>query len=270
MAVVLSTGLKNAWLGGGGGAHLVNLLKRGVAVIRTGQQPDTADLVESGTELLQISLASGAFVGSTPSDVELTFAGAAGSVDTITIGGMDENILGAAVPFNGTLTQTATDVATAINGYANALGILAVANSPSAGDVMLYAPASAGALADNLAIAVTTTTMTVDIDNAASPSTSEAGVFTGGVTSVNGISFGVPSVSGVISKESAEVWSDAGIADGVAGYLRFYDSEFITGASSVAKRLDMSVGTVGTDAIMTSTTVSIGVTSTVTSATLSL
>ena len=270
MAVVLSTGLKNKWLGKHGGGHLLNLLKDGSARIYSGAQPASADLVESGTLLLEITSASGAFTASTASDVELTFAGAAGSVDTIKVGGFAENLLSAAVPFNATLTQTAIDVAANINANANALGITAVAGTPAVADVMLYIPAWMGALGDGLTIAVTCTTMTVDIDNAASPSVSEAGVFAGGVTAVNGINFTMPAAAGVLTKDAAETWSDAGIATGVAGYLRFYDSKQETGASTTAVRLDMSVGTVGTDAIMTSTTVTIAVTSTVTSATLTL
>jgi hypothetical protein len=270
MSVKLSTGLKDAWLGGGGGGgSLVNLLRDGVARIYSGSQPANADAVETGTLLLEISASSGAFTGSTSSDVELTFAGASGSVDTVKVGGMDENLLAAAVSFDTDLGTTATAVAASINGKPNALGILAAANTPSSGDVMLYAPAWMGALGDNLTVAVTCTTMTVDIDNAALPSISGSGVFAGGVTAVNGINFDV-AASGAISKDSGETWSDAGIAAGVAGWLRFYDSTLTTGASTTAKRLDMSVGTVGTDAIMDSTTVAIGATSTVTSASLSL
>lgn len=269
MAVILSTGLKDAMLGGQGGGHLANILKGGVARIYTAPRPADADTVESGTLLLEISESSGAHGQSVSSDVELTLGGASGSLDSIKVGGMDENLLSAAVVFNGSLTQTAIDVAANINANPSGLGIIAVAGSPGVGDVMLYLPKWLGALGDNLTIATESTTLTVDIDNAASPGTSETGVFTGGTTAVNGLSFAM-SASGVIAKASGETWSDTGIAGGVANWLRFYDSELETGASVVAVRMDMSVGTVGADAIMTDTTVVAAATSTVTSATFTL
>lgn len=270
MTVRLSTGLKNGWLGGQGGGHLLNMLANGVARVYSGAQPSSADDAETGTLLLEISNAAGAFTGATAATAELTLDGASGTLDTVKVGGSDENLLAAAVTYASSLTNTAALVAASINGKRNSLGITATANSPANGDVLLSCPAWMGALANNLAVTTTSTTLTVDINNAGSPGTSEAGVFTGGVTAANGINFDMPAAAGVISKESGETWSDAGLATGTAGYLRFYDCTKTLGASETAVRLDMSVGTVGADAIMSNTNVVTGVTSSIVSATLRL
>jgi hypothetical protein len=90
-----------------------------------------------------------------------------------------------------------------------------------------------------------------------------------GAGSTNGLTWD-NAVAGVLSKAAAETWEGDGVAAGVAGYARFYADDEGEGASTTARRLDLSVGTVGTEVIMNSTTTAIGATSTVTAATLSL
>ena len=55
-------------------------------------------------------------------------------------------------------------------------------------------------------------------------------------TADNGLDFDAIA-AGVLSK-SADVWSDAGLANGTAAWARLYDNGIITGASSTAKRCD--------------------------------
>jgi hypothetical protein len=50
---------------GANGGSLDEMLRNGVIEIYTGTQPTTADLAESGTKLLRITLASGAFIAGT-------------------------------------------------------------------------------------------------------------------------------------------------------------------------------------------------------------
>lgn len=68
-------------------------------------------------------------------------------------------------------------------------------------------------------------------------------------------------VDGVLSKD-ANVWSDAGIADGAAAWYRMYDNGIITGASDTAKRCDGTVSTSGTTFILSSTSIKTGATTT--------
>ena len=63
MALRLSTGLRTELMGDGSGDSLKALLANGVMELRTGSQPATADLAETGTLLVRITESSGAFTG---------------------------------------------------------------------------------------------------------------------------------------------------------------------------------------------------------------
>lgn len=91
--------------------------------------------------------------------------------------------------------------------------------------------------------------------------TISSGAFTPG-TATNGLNLAT-AASGVSSKESSEVWSGVGLAAGTAGWFRYYDNSYTTGASTTAKRLDGVCG-VGTGQLqMSSLTVAVGATTTV-------
>ena len=77
----------------------------------------------------------------------------------------------------------------------------------------------------------------------------------------NGLNFDAV-VAGVLSK-SADVWSDAGLANGTAAWWRMYDNGVVTGASSAAKRCDGLIRTSGATMILSTTSIKIGVTVTV-------
>lgn len=79
----------------------------------------------------------------------------------------------------------------------------------------------------------------------------------------NGLTFGSPS-GGVIDK-SAEVWSGTAIANGIAGWFRFYAHDagaadgYTTGASTTAKRFDGAISTSSSAELqMLNTTVAVG------------
>lgn len=80
-------------------------------------------------------------------------------------------------------------------------------------------------------------------------------------TADNGLDFDAIA-AGVLSK-SADVWSDAGLANGTAAWWRMYDNGIITGASSTAKRCDGLIGTSGVTMILSTTTVVLGATVTI-------
>jgi hypothetical protein len=90
--------------------------------------------------------------------------------------------------------------------------------------------------------------------------TKDSGALTPG-TSTNGLNFDAIA-SGVLSK-NADVWSDAGLANGTAAWYRLYDNGRITGASTTAKRCQGTVSTSGTTFILSSTSIKLGATTTI-------
>jgi len=77
----------------------------------------------------------------------------------------------------------------------------------------------------------------------------------------NGLELGTPS-SGVIAKNT-DVWSGVAVATGTAGWFRWYDNAYTTGASTSAVRLDGAVGTSGAQLNMSSTSITSGATTTI-------
>jgi hypothetical protein len=96
-----------------------------------------------------------------------------------------------------------------------------------------------------------------------------SGAFSAGVAT-NGLEFDTAAVAGVIAKAPAEVWSGVGLANGVAGWYRFYANAYVTGASTSAVRYDGACGTAGSQFNMSSTTIATGATTTVDSCTVTL
>lgn len=92
-------------------------------------------------------------------NVTLT-GGASGSVNTVLVGGVA--LIVAAVPFNTSLNQTATDLAAAINARTSITGYSA---SPAGAIVTITAPAGTGTLPNGYIVAATATTITFTTDN---------------------------------------------------------------------------------------------------------
>ncbi len=84
----------------------------------------------------------------------------------------------------------------------------------------------------------------------------------------NGLEFGA-AASGVIAK-NASVWSGVGLVAGTAGYFRFWDNGYTTGASTTELRFDGSVGTSGAQLNMSSTTIAVSATTTIDTFTVTL
>lgn len=82
-----------------------------------------------------------------------------------------------------------------------------------------------------------------------------------GSGSTNGLNFSNAS-SGSMSKD-ATVWSGVGVADGTAGYARFYDATRTTGASTTAVRMDLSISSSGAQIIMSSAVIVTSATTTI-------
>ncbi len=244
----LSTGLRNNIVGPTGVAAS---FAGGVIDIYSGTQPATADSAISGTLLGRVSIASATYTAETPASATLTLAGAAGSINVVTVGTFNIIPLGG-VAFITDLTTTATALADAINRN----GIYTATSSAAV--VTVRAPAGTGAAHNGLALAYTATTMTA----------TSSGNVTGGVAATAGLQWGTPS-AGSVSKSGT--WSFNGLAALTAGWFRIKASATDNdGASTTLVRLDGSIAVSGADMNLSNTSISIGAPTTIDSLTISI
>lgn len=246
MTIRLSTGLRNALAQGLGFSSAFN---RGSINIYSGAQPVSADAAVTGTLLGTVTSSSGALTQETQATGTITLAsGAAGSVNTVTVGTF--NIIpDGAVPFNTSLSQTASDLCDAINRN----GIYSATVS---GAVVTIKPRpGVGAAHNGYVVSSTLTTLTASYAD-----------MSGGVSPVNGLYFGQPS-GGMISKPTGQIWSFNGIAAGTAGWFRFIGSVADAGALITAApylvRLDGSIAVSGGDASLSNITIAVGAPNTI-------
>lgn len=241
MALKLSTGLVNKMLTT---APLRNIMSNCVIDIYSGAQVADADTAVAGTLLVTLSKSSGAFTGETKAVGALTIAGAAGSVDTVTVNAVD--ILGGSVAFVTDINATATAVANAIN--ANPKNTMFDASTTGAsGVITLTAREGLGTLVNTWAVSGTYTTITGGTYVA----------LTGGVDAVNGCKWGT-AAAGVLSKDAVEVWSGNAVATGTAGWFRIRGSNDAGGASTTLPRVDGAVATSGAQMNLGSLTITSG------------
>lgn len=249
MTVRLSTGVRTALAGGRGFGSLFN---RGSMRIYTGTQPLTADAAATGTLLGTVTISSGALTQETRPTGTVTITGGSTSILTLTVGGF--NIIpDAAVPYNTSVTQTASDLCDAIN--RNGIYTATVSGT----EVTITAPPGTGA-SHNTYVVTSTGSVTATYGN-----------ITGGVSAVNGLTF-APADGGVVSK--AGVWSFAGVAAGTAGWFRLIGSAADAGAALSAApwlpRLDGSIATSGADLNLSNIAIAIAAPNTIDSFTFTI
>jgi len=87
--------------------------------------------------------------------------------------------------------------------------------------------------------------------------TLSAGAFSGG-TSTNGLNWGFV-LSGTLYKPTDATWQGTGLVDGTASWFRVYDNNYTTGASTTAVRLDGSLAASGSNIVLSSTSIKVGV-----------
>lgn len=75
----------------------------------------------------------------------------------------------------------------------------------------------------------------------------------GGTAGTNGLNFGTAG-AGTITK-NAETWSGVGLANGEAGWWRFYNTNILQGTSGTSVRMDGVCGVSGADLNMSDLTV---------------
>jgi len=244
----LSTGARNFLAADG---SLKDLFQNGKLEIYTGAQPANADAAVTGTLLCTItdsSLARTAEVLSAGS-VTLT-GGASGSVDTLTVDGVD--ILGAVVPYNTSLNQTAADVVAQCEAFR---GAVEYEVSAAGAIITITARPGTGASPNGFVVASTTTTLTKTDANMA-----------GGVAAVNGLKWGY-ATAGVVAKLASQTWSGVNANTGTAGYYRLYGSVADAGgldSSGSTLREDGAISTAGAELNMASTTLTATATTTLT------
>lgn len=242
MTLRVSTGARTFMAGIG---SFKDAFQDGRIEIYSGAQPLTADAAVTGTLLCTITGGGLAHTPAVLSSGSVSLAGAAGSVNSITVNGLE--ILGAAVPFAVSLTQTALNVVAQINEFHSATEYVA---SALAGVVTITALPGSGVSPNGLVVAATSTTLTATPTNMA-----------GGVAAVNGLKFGAPSAA-AISKSLLQTWSGAAVAAGAAGYYRMYGCVADAGALDAAGtfiREDGAILAGSGEMPMTSTTTAVGV-----------
>jgi len=223
----------------------------------SGAQPATADAAVTGTLLCTITSSSGALTNEVLSVGTVTLTGGtSGSVNTLTVNGVE--VMGVAVNFNTSLTQTAADIAAQINRYHSYNEYIAT----SAGAVVsITALPGTGTTPNGFVVASTVTTITKTDANLA-----------GGIAGANGLRFDAPS-GGAIAKLSTQTWSGVNGATGTAGWYRRYGSVADAGAvdtNLVFYREDGAISTAGAEFNMSSTALVATATTTIGGSTLTI
>jgi hypothetical protein len=248
MTLRLSTAARDHITGAG---SLKSAFQDGQIQIYSGAQPASADSAPTGTLLATITASSAARTAEVLATGTVTLSGSAGSVNSITVDGVQ--IMDVAVPFSTDLTLTAAAVAGAINASRSVPDYTAT----SAGAVVtIQAPRGMGAAANGLTVAADATTLTATVAN-----------MSGGVTAANGLKFGAAS-GGVVSKLDSQVWSGVAVASGTAGWFRFTGSVADSGvadSSASQIRMDGAIATSGAQLNMSSTAITSGATQTIAS-----
>lgn len=243
MALRFSTRLRNYILSRG---SLKQALTGGAIKIFTGSQPAAADDAETGTLLVTLTKSSGSRTLETRATGTVTLSGSGGQVDSLTVGGFA--LIGAVVAYDTSLTQTATNLAAAINKFQHNPGYEA---SAFGAVVTITAPLGSGDTFNGEAVSCSVSGGTL----AATPVNIGSGV--SGVDWANGLSFN-DAASGALAKDSSETWSGTAVASGTAGWFRFVGVITDGGASDSGYayvRMDGNIATSGANLNMTSTSI---------------
>jgi hypothetical protein len=224
----------------------------------TGAQPANGEAAPTGTLLVTLSLSSGAITREVLSvgSVDLT-GGGAGSVDTITVNGIE--IMGSSTPFNTSLAVTAADVSRKIND--NPRNYLFTTDVTATDQINIRAKPGMGTLPNGWVVASTVTTITKVDSNMA-----------GGVSPINGLNWG-DSAAGVLAKLITQVWSGVAVATGTAGWFRIEASVSDAGGVDSTEsifRADGTIATSGGEINMGSTSITTGLTYTLDTFTITL
>lgn len=227
--------------------------------IYSGAQPSSADAAVQGTLLCTITDSAGAHTAEVLSAGSVTLAGSGGSLDTLTVNSV--NILGAAVPYNTSLAQTATDAVVQINRFHSTTDYVATS---SGAKIIITALPGTGTSPNGLVVASTVTTMTKTDVN--------MGIEATGVAAVNGLKYEYP-IGGGIAKLASQTWSGVNATGGTAGWYRLYGSVADAGGADSAlvyRREDGAIATSGAELNINPTSFVAAATTTISSGTLTI
>lgn len=211
MTTRISTGLRNGVVGGLG---LLGMLNKGYIKVFPGAQPATADSAEGVTALGTFSTSSVTLTKETRATGTITItAVTAGSIDSISVGGLNIIPDGAIAVASGETTSTmATKLCNAIN--RNGMFEARVSGAV----VTIRGRYGSGAITPAITGALTTVTATyAPLASGIAPAN---GLILGPAGSLLGVE-----TAGVIAKPSDQVWSCVGAVEGTAGWYRYYSSD---------------------------------------------
>lgn len=238
-----------------------DVFDNGSIEVYTGAMPATPDLAVTGTLLATITSSSGALTKEIAATGVITFTSSGGSVDTLTLAGLE--IMGSSTAYDTSLTVTAAAVALKIN--RNPKNKFVVATS-SVGVLTLTALPGFGTLLNSAALTCGATTMVATVTSTSFGSGTGGSV--AGVNGANGLKMDYSAAAGVMVKDATQTWSGVGVGAGTqtAGYFRYKGSVVDAGAldsSAVFLRMDGDIATSGAAMNMTSTSIANGATQTV-------
>jgi hypothetical protein len=242
MTVRLSTGARNGMAARMGFAAMLN---QGYIEVYSGSQPATADAAKTGTLLGRFTSASATLTKETRATgtIQVT-AAASGSINSVSVGGLNIIPDGAVAAVAGDTAATALALCTAINRN----GMFEASLSGST--VTIKGRPGSGAIVPVITNSLTTVTTTLGTP------------MSGGITPANGLILGVEA-SGVIAKPATQIWSFVGEAAGTAGWARFYSSDSADGGGILSgapwyPRMDGTCGVGSGDFQMSTLAITVG------------
>lgn len=228
MAFLLSTGLRNALLG-----EQDTITD---TTISADEDSGTFTIEDSGTGLFTAGFAA----GDTITIAGFTGTSANNQITTVTSNAAS----GTALIIAGTLVDDAAGESVTITGVGKSF------NDIFRNHVIRVYSGAAPATAD----LAETGTLLVTLTEA-------SGAFTAGFAT-NALHFLESGISAGVLGKNTDVHSGVGASTGTAGYYRMYDNLYVTGASSTSRRCQGTVGTSGTQFILSSTTITASATTT--------
>lgn len=268
MSLKFSQGVVNSLAVGNGWGDII---KNGVCVVYSGNQPQTADLAATaGTELVRFTTGSATITPETRAAFKVTLTGATGNVTALTVGGVSIVDL-SVLPAFTTVSALVTSMISAINSTWSYPDYYAIASGTTVGSVTygttdtasfwVIAPKNSGASLNALTISCTVASGSAPSINGGSSTTVGGTGAIAGVAATNGLSMTYPATSGTITKSGT--WSGTSSAGGTAGWFRIICTpNYDTGLSNLSTvsddarlimRIDGTIGTSGADMLVTST-----------------
>lgn len=247
MSFYVSTALDNqAFNSIRGAVSAVNSLQGGYIAIYSGVQPASADAAATGTLLAKITSNSGAFssgVYQTTDDDSVCASQAVTSGVNMTLNGVGAGTLG--VGYHVSITSAGTEDLRTAN-----FRITGTGNNDEA--IVEYIDGG-----NNAVVYTTNCFKTVTEIYPRKPAAFSSNVKVGyGIT--NGLYLALAS-NGAISKHSSQTWSGTAIADGTAGWFRFYGAAADAGSiSTTLPRIDGRIATSGAELNLSNTSIVVG------------